>query len=115
MDVKEKDIGADTSLGTEEGKKDRVSARNKIGAFLKNTCVGALYALCAYFLGGAILPYGAMPLGVAFLSASDRRVFYIYGGSIIRRVSSLNISTAEYTPMSSTRLSSCHADSTSPP
>lgn len=88
MDVKEKDISSDTSFGAVEEKKDKVSAKNKIGAFLKNTCQGLLYAVCAYFLGGAVLPYGAMPLGVAFLAASDRKVFYIYAGLVVSALSS---------------------------
>ena len=82
MDAKEKDINSEITGDTAESAKE-VGTKNKIGAFVKNTGLGALYALCAYFLGGAVLPYGAMPLGVAFLAASDRRVFYIYAGLLL--------------------------------
>ena len=82
MDAKEKDINSEVIDDTAE-KNKRVGAKNKIGTFVKNTGLGALYAFCAYFLGGAVLPYGAMPLGVAFLAASDRRVFYIYAGLLL--------------------------------
>lgn len=81
MDAKEKSI-SDGNLS--EGKRtDKEEAKRRAAAFLKNVLWGTLYAICAYFLGGAALPYGAMPLGVAFLSASDRRVFYIYAGLLL--------------------------------
>ncbi len=84
MDAKEKSI-SDGGL-SESKKTDKEEAKRRAAAFLKNALSGTVYALCAYFLGGAALPYGAMPLGVAFLSASDRRVFYIYAGLLLSAV-----------------------------
>ena len=87
MDVKENNIATEGGAAF-EGERDKVAAKIKLGGFLKNTAYGALYAVCAYFLGGAVLPYGALPLGVAFLSVSDRRVFYIYAGLVLSALSS---------------------------
>ena len=81
MDAKEKSI-SDGGL-SESKKTDRTDAKRRAAAFLKSALSGTVYAICAYFLGAAALPYGAMPLGVAFMSASDRRVFYIYAGLML--------------------------------
>jgi len=75
MDVKNKDVRA-----AEGSEKKGVDVKEKSAAFLKSLFFGTLYASFGYFLGGAVLPYGAMPFGVAFLAASNRRVFYIYAG-----------------------------------
>ncbi len=83
MDAKEK------TVTEEEGKRvrtDSTDAKGKTRQLLKNIFFGAMYALWGYFLGGAALPYGAMPLGVAFLSSADRRVFYIYSGLVLSAV-----------------------------
>ena len=58
------------------------SARIKGGAtkYLTDFFFGLLYALMAYALGGAVLPFGARPLGIALLCGSDRRVLYCYAG-----------------------------------
>ena len=88
MDVKENNIATEGVGATFEGNTDKASTKIKLGSFLKSTAYGALYAVCAYFLGGTVLPYGALPLGVAFLSVSDRRVFYIYAGLVLSALSS---------------------------
>lgn len=41
---------------------------------------GMMYTVWGYLLGGAVLPFGAEPLGIALLCGSDRKVFYIYAG-----------------------------------
>ncbi|MBQ8850709.1 MAG: SpoIIE family protein phosphatase [Clostridia bacterium] len=63
--------------------KNKTDSKRKTADFLKNVFFGAMYALWGYFLGGAVLPYGATPLGVSLLAASDRRVFYIYAGLVV--------------------------------
>ena len=91
MNAKEKDINSDAERLSADKiavEKKKTGEKNRIGAFLRSICQGSLFALCAYFLGGAALPYGAMPLGVAFLAVSDRRVFYIYGGLVAAALSS---------------------------
>ena len=75
MDVKKKDVRSAKS----SEKKD-TEVKKKTAAFLISLFFGTLYASFGYFLGGAVLPYGAMPFGVAFLASADRRVFYIYAG-----------------------------------
>ncbi len=81
MDSKEKSL-TEESLSAEKSA-PRADAKKRTAVFLKNVLMGAMYALWGYFLGGSALPYGAMPLGVAFLAASDRRVFYIYAGLVL--------------------------------
>ena len=88
MDVNKNAARSEVSDGRGEEKKEKISVRVKISTFLKNLFWGGLFAICAYFLGGAALPYGALPLGVAFLAASDRRVLYIYAGLALSALSS---------------------------
>ena len=78
MDVKKKRTdtqGMESANGGE--------LKRKTAVFLKSTFFGLLFALCGFFLGGTVLPFGAMPLGVAFLAVSDRKVFYIYAGLVL--------------------------------
>ncbi len=63
---------------SEEGKQE-TSARG-IGARLMSLWIGVLYALAGYLLGGATLPFGAQPLGIALLSATDRKPLYVLAG-----------------------------------
>ena len=88
MDVNKNAARSEISDERAEEKNEKISVRVKISVFLKNLFWGGLFALCGYFLGGATLPYGALPLGVAFLAASDKRVFYIYAGLVLSAVSS---------------------------
>ena len=83
MDARDKRETEGTVSEVTEKERDRTAARKRTAEFLKNVFFGGMYALWGYLLGGAVLPYGAMPLGVAFLAASDRRVFYIYAGLIL--------------------------------
>lgn len=48
--------------------------------FLLNVFFGLLYALWGYLLGGAVLPFGTRPFGIALLCAADRRVIYLWAG-----------------------------------
>ena len=88
MDVNERRLPSDMTDTAVNEKKDKTTKKGKIRVFLKNVFFGLVYATCGYFLGGAVLPYGALPLGVAFLSASDRRIFYIYSGLVLSAISS---------------------------
>ena len=57
------------------------SAKTKdVRAFLKQALLGTVWAIFGYLLGGAVLPFGARPFGIALLCGSDRRVFYILAG-----------------------------------
>ncbi len=47
---------------------------------------GFAYLLFAFFLGGAELPFGSYPLGLALLSGSDIKVPYIFAGVIAASV-----------------------------
>lgn len=60
------------------------SERSEAGAFWRSVGRGILYALTGYFLGGAVLPYGAQPLGIALLCASDRGVLPLFAGLCLR-------------------------------
>ena len=82
MDVNERNTPS-------EGEKKRklIFGKGKISAFLSEVFYGGLFAVCGYFLGGATLPYGAMPFGVALLCATDRRVFYVYAGLVLSALS----------------------------
>jgi len=51
-----------------------------MSVFLTELLFGVMYALWGYLLGGAALPFGAKPLGIALLCSADRRVFYIFAG-----------------------------------
>lgn len=76
MDARKKQFGEESDV--ENAK--RTDVKKRTVELLKNIFWGAIYALCGYFMGGAVLPFGALPFGVALLSASNRRVFYIYAG-----------------------------------
>lgn len=62
--------------------------KQKTAFFFKNAALGVGYSLWGYILGGGVLPFGAAPFGVAFLCASDRRVFYIFAGLCISALTS---------------------------
>ncbi len=83
MDARDKRESEAAVSEVTEKEREGAAARKRTGEFLKNVFFGSMYALWGYLLGGAVLPYGAMPLGVAFLAAADRRVFYIYGGLLL--------------------------------
>ena len=71
---------ADAAAEGAVGRTDTETKRGQAGAFLKQALLGLLYALYGYALGGADLPFGAKPFGVALLCGSDRRVLYVYAG-----------------------------------
>ena len=50
---------------------------------LAETVKGFIYAFFGYLLGLCRLPFGATPIGIALLSASDRKVPYILAGVCI--------------------------------
>lgn len=54
--------------------------KDKPVSFWRSAGGGLFYGLCGYLFGGAALPFGAHPFGIALLCASDRKVFYIYAG-----------------------------------
>lgn len=47
---------------------------------LKKIALGLFYILCGYLLGGAEIFFGALPFGIALLSAANHSVAYIYIG-----------------------------------
>ena len=75
MDVKSK-----SGKSTEKSESSLKKNKEKTAAFIKSLFFGTIYAAVGYFLGGAVLPYGATPFGVGFLAVASRRVFYIYAG-----------------------------------
>lgn len=83
MDVKGADVNEANEVKESEEKTkvgEKRSPRRRAAMFVKEVFFGFLYAVWGYFLGGLSLPFGAMPFGIALLSASDRKVFYIYAG-----------------------------------
>lgn len=60
--------------------KEHKKVEGRLGVFLQNVFFGTMYALWGYILGGAALPFGTRPFGIALLSATDRRAFYVYAG-----------------------------------
>ncbi len=64
-------------MGTATEKKSRM---RDTAAILRHLLFGALYALWGYLLGTCALPFGAYPLGVAWLCAAERHVPYILIG-----------------------------------
>ena len=85
MDANDKQIAKEMAVGSENIADD---PKKRTLEFLKNAVFGCSYALWGYLLGGAMLPYGAMPFGAGLLAASDRRVFYIYAGLILSAIRS---------------------------
>ena len=85
MDANDKQIAKEMTVGSE---KTAADPKKRTLEFLKNAVFGGAYALWGYLLGGAVLPYGAMPFGAGLLAASDRRVFYIYAGLILSAIRS---------------------------
>ena len=63
----------------EEQRSDEKEKRG-VSAFLTELMFGMMYALWGYLLGGAALPFGAKPLGIALLCSADRRVFFLFAG-----------------------------------
>ncbi len=75
----------DTAQGrreyAEETQEQPLRAEEKRGvAFFEQLFFGLMYAIWGYLLGGALLPFGARPLGIALLCGTDRRIFYVYAG-----------------------------------
>ena len=87
MNANEKDISAEQTAPPKEAveKKDK---KARTALLLKTTFSGCAYALWGYILGGAALPFGATPFGIALLCAADRRVFYILAGLCISALTS---------------------------
>ena len=52
----------------------------KIREITEKSAIGLLWALISFLLGGAVLPFGAMPFGVALLSSASSKLPYIYAG-----------------------------------
>ena len=77
MNANEKKLTAEQTADTTVRKKEK---KKEAANFLKTAIFGGAYALWGYILGGAALPFGATPFGVAFLAASDRRVFFVWAG-----------------------------------
>ena len=65
---------------TESREQDAPKKKIRAGAVISSIGWGALYSLWGYVMGNATLPFGAMPFGIAFLCAADRRVPYVYAG-----------------------------------
>ena len=65
-------VAATEGLAPTERTRERRSLR-RVVAHLGSFAVGVLYALAGYLLGGATLLFGARPLGIALLSATDRK------------------------------------------
>ena len=87
MNVKDGKLNTDAASGqAAEREKERTPGRAR--ELLGQMFFGLLYALWGYVLGGATLPFGASPLGVALLCASDRRVFYVFAGLCVSAWSS---------------------------
>lgn len=74
-EIEERREAHDTTESPTKTKK-RISA----GTLLSSIGKGLLYALFGYCMGGATLPFGAAPFGIAMLCATDRRVLYVYAG-----------------------------------
>ena len=75
MDVKSK-----SGKSAEKSESSLKKNKERAAAFIKSLFFGTIYAAVGYFLGGAVLPYGATPFGIGFLAVASRRVFYIYAG-----------------------------------
>ena len=72
---------AQTSTVQTPARADKPQAHTRDAtAVLRSLFFGGLYALFGYLLGGCALPFGAYPLGVAWLCAANRRVPYIFIG-----------------------------------
>ncbi len=65
-------------VGTATLRADREDGR--AAGFLKKLLIGMMYGLWGYLLGGATLPFGATPFGIALLAAADHRALYVFGG-----------------------------------
>ncbi len=76
------DIKQDQLLDAEE--REALSAEyakeSKKGLFLTRLFLGLLYGLWGYLLGGATLPFGATPFGIALLCCTDRQILTVYAG-----------------------------------
>ncbi len=76
------DIKQDQLLEAEE--RDALSSEytkeSRKGLFLTRLFLGLLYALWGYLLGGATLPFGVTPLGIALLCSTDRQILTVYAG-----------------------------------
>lgn len=55
-------------------------AKKSASALLWEMLFGLSYAIFGYLLGACALPFGAYPLGVAWLCAAERRVPYVFVG-----------------------------------
>lgn len=75
MDGKEREIREEHASQETE-----VQGAKGFSAFLRATLRGTLFALWGYLLGGAALPFGAAPFGIALLSASDGRAIFVLLG-----------------------------------
>ena len=78
MDVKKRSETAELTDGEVSFAAEK--EKDKPVSFWRSAGGGLFYALCGYLFGGAALPFGAHPFGIALLCASDRKVFYLYAG-----------------------------------
>lgn len=65
----------------------RKKGAGKVAEVSARIFAGFLYAVFGYILGICRLPFGASPLGMAFLCAADRKVAYIFVGVCISSLS----------------------------
>ncbi len=63
--------------------KSREVAKYDFGKLLKWASGGVAYAVGGYFTGLASLPFGAAPLGIALLSATDKNAIFVYLGLVL--------------------------------
>ena len=68
--------GTDVASAPREGR----GRTRDAATVLRSLFLGGLYAVFGYLLGACALPFGAYPLGLAWLCASERRVPYIFVG-----------------------------------
>lgn len=71
-------IGEDMSSlnGTNEKIKEKFELKKLLG----KAASGLMWTIIAIFLGSAELPFGAIPFGIALLSAASSKLVYIYAG-----------------------------------
>lgn len=81
------DVGED--IGTERNL-DGEKSSEKTKRIAIEIAKGLLFAIFAYFLGACELPFGAQPLGIAFLCAADKKIPYVFTGVCLSSIGADN-------------------------
>lgn len=84
MDVKKdiivEDIGENTEVTRVNESENELSDTIDTKKIIKKILIGVVFTFFGYLLGGAEIFFGALPFGIALLSAASKNIVYIYIG-----------------------------------